>query len=97
MGTGAPPECLRMYLMATGERGIGYAAVYGKTTIDTAQEWEVFWYMAQRVALAATDEGKEEIRREQSIHLALITPEMPPPVFDPLTQSAAEIARITKR
>lgn len=50
-----------MYMLATGERGIGYQAVFGDKPLTWA-EFEELSYYQQRALQAASDEGRDDIR-----------------------------------
>lgn len=99
------PEALREYLLATGDRGIGWRAVYGDAPLSVEQ-YELLTWMQQRVALAATEEGRKELQRERAIEQAvaadvaaeqaartgIAAPRAIAPPFDPETMSPGEVA-----
>ena len=60
IGQGEPPLILRMFLLATGERGIGFKHVFGDRVVSVS-EFEVLSYCQRRVLEASTDEGRQDI------------------------------------
>ncbi|MGZ6281714.1 MAG: hypothetical protein ACXWQ5_00205 [Ktedonobacterales bacterium] len=68
--SGPVPLILKKYLLATGERGLGYQAVWGSEPLS-AREFELLFWIAQRVALASTDEGKKEYQTDKAIRAAI--------------------------
>lgn len=90
---------LRMFLLATGERGIGYHAVFGDTPLTWA-DFEELSYYQQRILLATSDEGREELRLSVTArNLDLIeareqafTERQATEVFDPERMTPEEVA-----
>lgn len=91
---------LRMFLLATGERGIGYQAVFGDKPLSWA-EFEEFSYYQQRILLASTEEGRNDIqlsltaRRLDEIEAREAQIEQmqaSEPAFDPERMTPEEIA-----
>lgn len=64
------PLALRDYLLATGERGIGWSVVYGDAPL-TVEQYELLTWMQQRVALASTEEGRKTLGQERRLDDAL--------------------------
>lgn len=60
LGQGPAPLILRMFLLATGERGIGFRHVFGDRTVSIA-EFELLSYCQQRVLEASSDEGRQQM------------------------------------
>ncbi len=91
---------MRQFLLATGPHGLGYQAVYGAPTIGSLQEFELLWYLNQRVNLVQTEEGRKQLELE---HAAETMQEVEahktdaPLVFDPYTQTPEEIDRLVKQ
>lgn len=57
-------------MLATGERGLGYRAVFGDRTLNI-YEFELYSMIQQRVILASDPEGRNEMRRSQAINRAI--------------------------
>lgn len=49
-----------MFLLATGERGIGFRHVFGDRVVTYA-EFELLCYCQHRVLEASTDEGRQQM------------------------------------
>lgn len=60
LGQGTPPFILRAFLLATGERGIGFKPIFGDRMLTVA-EFELLSYCQQRVLEASTDEGRQDM------------------------------------
>lgn len=60
---------LRMFLLATGERGIGFRHVFGDRVVTYA-EFELLSYCQQRVLEASTDEGRQNMNLNYSARMA---------------------------
>lgn len=69
-GNGPAPLALRKFLLATGERGLGYHAVFGNHVLSI-HEFELYSMIQQRVLLASDPEGRSEMRRDQAIFRAI--------------------------
>lgn len=86
-----------MFVLATGERGLGWQAVFGNRRM-TAYEFELYSYIQNRVLLAASDDGKATISSEVAARdaIAYDQREKPQaiaiPVFDPETMTPDQIA-----
>lgn len=101
IGDAAPPEVLRDYLLAMGERGIGYAAVYGDAPLSV-ERYELLSWLQQRVALAATEEGRKSLGQERRMEAAIAFEagaasvaggaRPAPPPFDAETMTPGEVA-----
>lgn len=68
--SGPAPLILKKFLLATGERGLGYQAVWGSEPL-TAREFELLFWIAQRVTLASTEDGKKDYHSEKAIRTAI--------------------------
>jgi hypothetical protein len=82
--------------LATGPRGLGYHAVFGKPTIDTIAEFELLWHLQQRTLLAETKDGREDMAQAiaiREIDDALQHPQSPI-VLDPETMTPDEMEQI---
>jgi len=82
---------LRQFLLATGERGLGWETV---RRLDAATFEQLCW-IQQRVLLASSDEGRATIQQEQAIRVAVAREQQPPaplPVCDPETATPAQLA-----
>ncbi len=92
LGRGAAPFPLRQFLLATGERGLGWEAV---RRITSSAEFTLLEYLQTRVLQSQTDDGKRAIRLDQAAEAAVAlehAPVAPPPVIDPETATPAEVA-----
>ncbi len=98
---------MQRFLLATGERGIGYAPVYGSAPLSLP-DFQHLAYLQQRVLLAGTEDGRKEIAigvavrraveaetREVTAADSRVAPAPPP--FDPERMSAAEVDEWLRR
>lgn len=88
---------MRKFLLATGERGLGFQAVYGVPSITTAQDFEMLWFLSQRVGMVQTEEGKEQIQLHHAVDAmkqAELQQETKPIIIDPYTQTPAEMKHL---
>lgn len=58
---------LRQYLLATGERGLGWEVV---NRIASAREFATLELVADRVALASSEEGRKQMQRDAAVRRA---------------------------
>lgn len=69
-GEGPAPYALRKFILATGERGLGYRAVFGDRQLYI-DEFELYYYIQQQVLRASTEEGMNDMKRDAAIRRAI--------------------------
>lgn len=56
-------------MLATGERGLGYQAVFGSQPLNVRQ-FELFSHIQERLAQLSTEEGRKQIEMDVDILIA---------------------------
>ncbi len=90
-GQPAPLE-LRLFLLATGERGLGFETVRQ----FSLHEFETYWMIQQAVLAAANEDSRRDYQRTRAVQraIALEHESLPPPTaVDVERMSPAELER----
>jgi hypothetical protein len=89
------PLVLQKFILATGERGIGYSAVFGPQPM-TAEQFQLLFYCQQRTILASTEEGRKDISASVSIRRAIEMEEREAQgIVDPYRDMPMDFERMT--